>query len=206
MYTTQYHRLPVPAAVFLTVLLCSQSVAASDVLIGFDFEDESGVFENIADISASGLDTSGWQVQTGTLLDFGGNPGRALAARNFVDGNVLVLEVGIAPGLEVHLDRVAFDHFGSSSGPSLWGLRINGVDILGGDVPASFEHIDGALSEDLLSGLLRVEIWGSGASSNNGTYRVDNFELAGVATPVPVMPAIFLFGSALGMVPLFRAR
>lgn len=179
---------------------------ASSVLTSFDFDTETGGFMNGPDVVAAGLVVPGWYAATGSVSDFGGVEGRALAARNFAAGNALVLDLTIAPGFSVDLSAVAFDHVASSSGPTQWTLHIAGTDIFGGSTPSSFERVDDTFDLGPLSGALRIELRGLGASSNNGTYRVDNFALSGSVSPVPVPGAIVLAASAAGFLPLARRR
>jgi hypothetical protein len=206
MYTKQYSRLFPRAALCLAILICSQSVPASSVLVSFDFDNEIGGYDDVPAFIADGLSTSGWQPEKGTISGFGGNPGRALATRNYVEGNTLVLELALAGGLRVDLDGIAFDHLASSSGPSNWGIRINDVEIVGGANASTFTHVNSTLAVANLADVIRVELWGTGATSNNGTYRLDNFELTGSVAPVPVVPAFVLLGSVLGLLPLARKR
>ncbi len=194
------------AAVCGICLGVAHTAIASSVLTSFDFDSDSGGFTNGPDVVSDGLVVPGWYAATGSVSDFSGVAGRALAARNFSSGNALVLEITIAPGFVVDVSGVAFDHLASASGPSLWTLHIAGADIVDGTTPSDFEHIEHAFGLGPISDTLRVELRGSGASSNNGTYRIDNFELRGSLTPVPLPPAIVLIGTVAGLLPLTRRR
>lgn len=184
----------------------AQTATASSVLTSFDFDGETGDFTNGPDVVAAGLVVPGWYAATGSVSDFGGVEGRALAARNFAAGNALVLDVTIAPGFSVDLSAVGFDHVASASGPTQWTLHIAGADILGGSTPSSFERVDDMFDLGPLSGNLRIELRGLGASSNSGTYRVDNFSLSGSVSPVPLPGAIILAASVAGLLPLARRQ
>ena len=184
----------------------AQSAIADSVLTGFDFDDESGGFTNGPDLSDAALGVPGWYALTGTVSDFGGVTGRALAARNFAAGNALVLDIAIAPGFAVDLSGVAFDHVASASGPTQWTLHIAGTDVLAGTTPATFEHVDDTFALGPISGALRIELRGLGASSNSGTYRIDNFELRGSVAPVPLPATIVFVGSVAGLLPFARRR
>lgn len=194
------------AAVCGICLGIAQTAVADSVLTSFAFDDETGDFTNMADIVAAGLDVSAWYTATGSVADFAGVEGRALAARNFASGNALVLDITVAHGFSLDLGAVAFDHVASASGPTQWMLHIDGADILGGATPSSFERIDDTFALGPFSGALRIELRGLGASSNSGTYRVDNFTLSGNVAPVPLPGALVLAASAAGLLPLVGRR
>lgn len=138
-----------------------------------------------------------WFDAQGSLTSFGGNPGRALAARTFLDGNALILVVNVLAGFSIDLDSYTFDHQASASGPMNWDLKINGVPITSGPTTTSFTGVSGELSLHGITDPIIVELFGSGAPSNSGTYRLDNFALTGSVTTVPLAPGIVLLGSGL---------
>ncbi|MGR9089223.1 MAG: hypothetical protein ACU85U_01435 [Gammaproteobacteria bacterium] len=184
----------------------AQTAIASSVLTHFDFDTEPGGFTNGPDVVATGLVVPGWYAVTGTVSDFSGVQGRALAARNFSAGNALVLDITIAPGLVVNPSGVAFDHVASASGPTRWTLHIAGTDVIEGTTPPAFERVDGTFALGPISDALRIELRGLGASSNIGTYRIDNFELRGSIRPVPLPATIVFLGSVAGLLPFTRRR
>lgn len=206
MVTGIFPRKILRAAVCGICLGVVQTALASSVLTSFDFDDDSGGFRNGPDLVAVGLTVPGWYAATGSVADFGGVEGRALAARNFAAGNALVLDIGIAPGFSVDLSTVAFDHLASASGPTGWALHVSGAEIVAGSTPSSFERFEEVLDLTGLSGTVRIELRGAGASSNNGTYRVDNFVLGGAVSAVPLPGALVLAASAAGLLPLVGGR
>ncbi|TDJ61474.1 MAG: hypothetical protein E2O36_06245 [Proteobacteria bacterium] len=197
MYTTKFDCHTVRSAVFLSALLCAKLAPASTLVIGYDFEDALGIFENSPASAVAGIEALPWFDQHDSLTNFTGNPGRAIAARSFLDSNTLTLVVNVASGFRATLDGYSFDHLASSSGPATWALTINAVPIASGATPSSFATISGILSLDNITDQLTVELSGFDATSNSGTYRMDNFFLTGTVTPIPIVPAFLLFGSAL---------
>ena len=183
----------------ITTTYCNITLA-STTIVGYDFEDLSGAFENAPEISISTVEPTPWFDLRGSLTDFTGNPGRALAARTFLDGNTMMLVLNVLPGFSAQLDGYSFDHLASASGPMNWELEINTTPIASGATSTSFTNVSGALSLTDITDSITVELFGSAASSNSGTYRLDNFVLSGTVTPVPLAPSILLFGSALAFV------
>lgn len=206
MFTGILPRKELHAAVCGICLGFAQSATASSVLTSFDFDADAGGFTNGPDVVAAGLGVPGWYAATGSVADFAGVTGRALAARNFAAGNAFVLEITVGSGFIARIDGVAFDHVASASGPTQWTLRIDGTDVGGGATPATFERFDDTFALGPLSGALRIELRGLGASSNNGTYRLDNFTLSGSVAPVPLAPALVFAGSVAALLPFARRR
>lgn len=198
MYTKQVKYSRILAMLSLTILYFSQSSQAS--VLSFNFEDAAGDFETSADTFDPGIVATEWLTQQGSVLDFTGDPGRALGARTFANGNALQLRLVVADGLALSIDSFAFDHFASSTGPQAWQLRINGDELASGAAPASFASANGDLMLDNLVGEISLAIVGTQASSNGGTYRIDNFVLNGVLTPVPLPPSVALLAIALGFI------
>ena len=200
MYTDYFNsRKTLAAFCFATVTYCNTTLA-STTIVGYDFEDPTGSFENVPETSIFGLDPEPWFDVQGSLTDFTGNPGRALAARTFLDGNAMVLVVNVLPGFSAMVDGYSFDHLASASGPMNWQLKINDLPIADGVTSTSFSSVNGGLSLPDINDSIIVELFGSAASSNSGTYRLDNFVLSGTVTPVPLAPSIVLFSSALAFV------
>lgn len=206
MYTNRFAFRDGHAAVFFTALCCSTMAPASDVVVGYDFDDAAGAFEEAPDAVVSTLAALPWFDARGSLTNFAGNPGRALAAKTFLAGNALTLILNVAPGFTADLDGYSFDHMASSSGPSDWEFEINGAAVAAGTTSTSFVTETGALSMSGIAGTIVVDLAGFGATSNSGTYRLDNFVLTGEVTPVPIVPGIILLGSALAFVPLRSRR
>ena len=165
------------AVVYATFPTCSP---ASTDIVSFDFDDSNGSFENAPEILNFGLATLPWAVQRGTLTDFSGSPssGRAIGARSFVDGNSLIFELIVEHGFSASIDGYAYS---------------------GGGLSGNYDLVNGALSLEDLTGSVFIAVAGSAASSNSGTYRLDNFVLTGTVSSVPLAPSLLLFGSGLSL-------
>ena len=197
MYTKRFKSRYTTSAFFLATIAYCNITAASTTIVSYDFEDTAGSFENAAETSISEVEPSPWIDVHGSLTSFGGNPGRALAARTFLDGNTLILVMNVLTGFSIDLDGYSFDHQASASGPTSWDLKINGVPINSGATTTSFTNVSGGLALHDLTDPIVVELFGFAASSNSGTYRLDNFVLTGSVTPILIVPGIVLFGSGL---------
>ncbi len=197
MYTSYINSRFTRSAIFLAITTYCNITAASTTIVSYDFEDATGLFENAAETLTSEVDPLPWFDMQGSLTSFSGNPGRAIAARTFLDSNALILIVNVLPGFSIDLDGYSFDHQASASGPMSWDLRIDGVAVNSGTTPTSFTGVSGVLSLDDLTDPIIVELFGFAASSNSGTYRLDNFALTGSVTPIPLVPTVVFFGSGL---------
>ena len=197
MYTNHFRSRNIQSAIFIAAITFSNITQASTTIVSYDFEDAAGLFENAPATSIPEVEPLQWFDARDSLTNFSGNPGKALAARTFLDGNTLTLVVNVVPGFSVQLDGYSFDHLASASGPMNWDLKINAIPIAGGTTSTSFTTVGGALSSDGFTNSITVELSGFAASSNSGTYRLDNFALSGSVTPVPLAPGFVLFGSGL---------
>ena len=197
MYTNYFASVNIRSAIILATFFYCNTLLASTTIVSYDFEDVAGSFENAPETSLPEVDPLPWFDVLGTLTNFTGNPGRALAARSFLDSNSILLVVNLLPGFSAHLDGYSFDHLASSSGPVNWDLKINDIPVASGLTSTSFSGASGELFLDDITGSFTVALSGSAATSNSGTYRLDNFVLSGTVTPVPLAPGIVLFGSAL---------
>ena len=197
MYTKYFRSCNIQSAIFIVIIAHCNPNHASTTLVSYDFEDAAGSFENEAESSVPALEPSAWFDAQGSLTSFSGNPGKALAARSFLDGNSLTLVMNVLPGFTIHLDNYSFDHQASASGPMHWALNINGSPITGGTISTSFTNVNGALPLGGFRDSITVKLFGSAAPSNSGTYRLDNFHLNGSVTSVPLAPGIVLLGSGL---------
>ena len=199
MYTKQFYLFPVYSAILIAAIAYTNLALASTAIVTYDFEDSAGAFENAPAILLPGIGALPWSDLRGSLSNFSGNPGRAIAARTFLDGNTLVLTLNVAPGFSADVDGFSFDHLASASGPANWDLKINTTPIASGETSTTFETISGLLNLENITDTITVALSGFGATSNSGTYRLDNFVLSGAITPVPIAPAIVLLGSALAL-------
>ena len=109
-------------------------------------------------------------------------------------------------GMAVDVDGIAFDHVASASGPSAFRVLLGGFVIASGSAPSSFDTVTNDVTLTDLTGAVTLAFEGTGASSNAGTYRLDNVVLSGRLRVVPIAPAGLLLAPALGIVSLARRR
>lgn len=172
--------------------------APADTLLGFDFEDIDGAFELTPETAAPGIVSTEWFDLDDTLTDYTGNPGRALGARGFDDGNAFILIVEIAPGTRLELAEFAFDQRASGSGASAVDLIVDDLPMTSAATTTEFTRISSDLTGTVLTDIAFIEIAGTGATSGAGTFRLDNVTLTGIATPVPLPAPVGAFTAALG--------
>ena len=179
-----------------TLYLLSQASCAADIVV-FDFEDAGGKFELTAEAIAPQLSASPWSDADGTLTSFSGNPGLALAARSWDDGNSLHFVLSTVPDQALHLDGFSFDQRASSSGATSWSLLVAGLEVATGSTAPNFTTESSAFSTGPLSGDIAIALFGSGASGSSGTWRIDNFTLSGGVTTVPLPGSLVLMLSTI---------
>ncbi len=206
MYTT--HPPRAAARIFVAALFLVSSTSFATPIVVFDFDGPGGGFENAPELAAAGITINPWSDLDGTLTNFTGNPGRAVAARDWHDGNELGFAIQVLPGFALTLDGFAFDQRASSSGPLDWQLSIGGIPLTGGLTSLGFTSLAEPLSLSGLSGLIPVALFGSGASSASGTWRIDNFSLTGqlqtLSTPVPEPQSWLLLLGGLALLFSYR--
>jgi hypothetical protein len=195
-------------AVFSILLALSHTLAAparAATLAAYDFDAGDGSFTQAPSALAPDLLVAPWQDLDGSLTSFTGAPGRALGARDFDDGNSLLWTVRAVTGRLLHLDGLRFDQQASATGPKFWALRVNGETLASGATTTTFATVRVPLA---LPGQERLDIAldGFDASSTLGTWRIDNVELLGATTPVPVPPALSLLASGVVLLASRRAR
>jgi len=171
-------------------------------LVAYSFDSATNTFANAPASLAPGISAEAWLDADATLTSFAGNPGRALGARSFHDANRLVLTLAASTPMAPTLLR--FEQQASSSGPRQWSVFLNGSLLASGAPTTSFGTVEIPL---LLAPvrLLELALEGTGASSSQGTWRIDNLRLEGSlqASPVPLpAPALLL----LGGLPLLARR
>lgn len=190
----EQHRLRLLAATFSLAFSLSpltSPTAHAATLAAYDFDAADGSFEAVAQILAAPLTASPWSDVDGTLTNFTGNPVRAIGARSFDDGNSLRLTLSASGGKQIVLDALRFDQLASASGPRNWVARVNDQIIGSGTTTTAFSSIELPLSA-LAGTLFEFSLEGSGATSGQGTWRVDNFLLTGsVASSAVPLPAAF---------------
>ena len=174
-------------------------------LAAYDFDAADGSFTQIPATLAPDLVATSWRDIDGSLTNFSGAPGRALGARSFDNGNSLLWSVRAVTGRQLRLDGLAFDQQASSTGPKFWALRVNGDTVASGATTTTFTSVRVLLALPALD-QIDIALDGFDASSALGTWRIDNFELLGATTPVPVPPALPLLASGLVLLAARRAR
>lgn len=180
------------AACMLTtgVLFLAPTQAAT--LASWDFDAPDGSFSSEVDTLAPGASVGAWSDLDGTLTSFNGTSGRAIGARSFDNGNSL--RVTVNAGGAFGLEELRFEHQASASGPKTWTVRLNGNVVASGDATSTLSAVVVPLA--LSASLFELSFDGVGASSGQGTWRLDNVSLAGTS-PVPVPAALPLFAAAL---------
>ncbi len=193
----------------LTAALCAGFLphAHGATLLAYGFETTGNAFSNAPTELAPGVSAGAWLDTDATLTSFTGNPGRALGAKSFHDGNRLLLAVTAGDLLAPTVLR--FDQQASATGPRRWSVFVNGVLAANGTPTTSFGAVEIMLK---LAPTKRLEfaLEGTGASSSQGTWRIDNLRLEGsllpVPAPVPLPAAAALLLTALPLLPRRKRR
>jgi len=203
MPRTPIARLPLAAAVVLSL---TGTTAHAETLLAFDFDTPDGAFDITPETASTAIIGTTWLDIDATLTDYTGNPGRALGARGFDDGNAFVLVVEIAPGAVLTLESLTFDQRASASGATALEVLLDDVSLSSNMTTTDYDTVAVDLAPRAITDIAFLEIAGSGASSAAGTFRIDNFALTGTVVPAPVpLPApAAAFAVALGS--LSRAR
>ncbi|RME32394.1 MAG: hypothetical protein D6786_10640 [Gammaproteobacteria bacterium] len=204
---------------FLFHLLLATAAGAQTTrtLLRYDFQAEIGgnlLFENAPELIEPGLSAGGWLLRDGSL-DFSAGPGGsatdlAMLARSWgaggTPGNRFSLELTIAPGRSLQLEGYSFSEQASGSGPSGWSLEIDGTPLASGPTATSFTTRAGALSLAPLQGTVLVTLAAQGASSDSGSWRIDEFTLDGNLSTVPLPASLTLLACALPLLGRRRQR
>ena len=172
-------------------------------LLRYDFQALNGgtvQFENLPEQIDPALSAGGWQLRDGSL-DSAAGPGGAtdlaMLGRSWggggSPGNRFTLEITVAPGQALQLDGYSFTERASGSGPTGWSLEIDGATVAGGATASGFTTRSGPLSTGPLQGTLLLALLADGATSDSGSWRIDDFSLSGslIAVPLP-FPLLFL--------------
>jgi len=197
---------PATKAGMLIVVLTACEAAPGAAVVTSDFDTVSGGFENAVEVYVPHISATPWTGSDGSLTNFTGNPGRALGATGWHDGNAFSFSLTVEPGFALDLTGFSFDERASSAGPRSWGLSIAGQPLASGDTNTgtSFVTRAGPLNLAGLGGTVAVVLQGSVASSAAGTWRIDNVAFEGQVTPIP-LPAPFGLLAA-GCVALVASR
>lgn len=128
----------------------------------------------------SNLSNSSWSNSTGVWTSFAGATGQAISLSNSSGTPTITLTFDVNPGCS--LDITAFDFWRqrSATGAQNWSMTINGTGVGSGTVPTTGAMIGSTPVSGMtgLTGTVTIVISLSGASGS-GTFRLDNFTLAG---------------------------
>jgi hypothetical protein len=190
----------------LSVLIGISPVSSSHaaILAAFDFDGPGGSFDAHADTLHPAIVAAGFSDLAGTLTDFAGVTGRALAASAFNNGNAITLTLVSDPGQLVVVERVRFALRVSASGPTVWQMRIGDAAPQSGPATTAFTAFDLEFPAASGNGGLAIVLSGLGATATSGTLRLDNVVVEGLVSAVPLPPAFVLAGVPLAA--LFSAR
>ncbi|MGH8596284.1 MAG: hypothetical protein ACREXT_06470, partial [Gammaproteobacteria bacterium] len=173
-------------------MLCAPFAEAA-VIAHFDFEDSLGNFSNLAELTPPQMTVGVWSDADGTLgSSTTGNPGFAVSATSFKEGNAYLLTLTPAAGFKLALTGFSFDHRISSTGPTNWNLQLNGLSLGTGTTSASFKTDNLAFTTSGERDPLLLRLAGGGASSNAGTWRLDNVTISGNLAAVPLPASLWL--------------
>lgn len=193
-----HHSWPFAAAHLLLIPLLyvlAANPAQAALLAEFDFEAADASFELSAQSQHPRLDEIEIFDRNGTLTDFAGNPGRALAISQFTSNNELVISFKSEAGYAVKIETLQFDLRVSASGPQDWYLS-DGQRLFSGLTATSFVSETVSLNQAGWTQQAVLTLGGNGASSSLGTLRLDNLRISGEVRAVPLPAALLLFSSA----------
>lgn len=164
----------------------------------------------VMDLNAT---ASSFNLSSGTVVFYQGNPpsGQAIGQTGWnVSDGVKWWDFTITAnaGFLLDLATLTFDDQRSGTGPVNWSVTINGVSAASGQFTHTTFSTDsitlpaGAF-QDLPSA--EIKIFGYGATSSAGTWRLDNVTLNGMVLPVPdSMPSLAGLGCVLGLLAVLR--
>lgn len=131
---------------------------------------------------------SNWQT-SGTLRNFEGLSGQAIAHNG---NHSFSFTLTVEDGWALDIGSVGFWARRSASGSPDWHMMLNGSEILldtgmaSDSIGVLYEPMMINSAESLgLTGLVHFEIITANASSSQGTFRIDNFEVYGNFTAIP---------------------
>ena len=190
VYTSRYYAADKDGIVSITNTITvtasggGSTNIGTNVLVYFDFETAAGPFESTADTVAANLTAAPVTTADGTYTNFGGNPTRAVSDTGFNNGtNYFEFGLVVATGCLMNVSGYSFHDRTSGTGPTEWHLKYNGdayaTDLALGSTHASFTTNAGGLTLASLAGTNVFRVYGAGASSAGGTWRLDNFTLLG---------------------------
>ena len=191
---------PLSTRLARAVLLCGaldfQSAIAATVA-RYDFDDAGGKFANVAEDVAPHLVASPWTVVNGTLTSGTGVTGSALSARSFESQNRLSFFLTPDAGHMLTLDHISFALRVINTGPKLWRVTLNNVDIATGTTHTTFTDELVTLHAVTSTQGFELALFGNKASSSAGVLRLDNVVVDGTLSAVPIPASGYLLASAL---------
>ncbi len=208
--------MPRILALIFTLLPAAAGALTTQPLLRYDFQTVSGsdlLFENAPEQIDPGLSAGGWQLRDGSLDFAAGRDGiasdLAMLGRSWgtggTPGNRFTLELTIAPGSTLRLDGYSFSEQASGSGPSSWSLEVDGIPLASGPTAGSFTTRSGTLSTAALQGTVLLALLAGGASSDSGSWRIDEFSLNGSLSTVPLPTSLLLLACTLPLL-AWRSR
>ncbi len=174
------------SSTLLLALYAQLGTAAT--LAHFSFEDANNQFLNTPSAVSPHLTVSAFEDLDKTAGAAAGNPGQALSARSFHDGNTFGLRLTPEAGYGVTVTGITFDLRASSTGPSQWALSVGDVAVANGVTAASFTTHVTSFASAVFTQEFSLALTGTGASSSLGTLRLDNVQILGNIGPVSAVP------------------
>jgi hypothetical protein len=193
----------------ISILVTAAIPAFGDTIANWTFDSDSPTATSV-DPNAT---ASSFTLSSGSVTYYKGNPstGQAIGGKgwNVSDGNMWwEFTVTADAGDVLNFKSLTFDDRASGTGPTDWSVTING------DPAGSSQSTHGSFSTDTadlsaaeFQGLTsaEVKIFGFGATSSKGTWRLDNVSLNRKTRPVPVsLPVGFGAGALLTVLALSR--
>ena len=198
---------PAVRRLMLLLLAALPLPVTASTVVQFDFDDGADGFLNAPALTAPHLTAGEWSDTDKSLDSTIGNPGKAVIATKFDNGNTLGFKLSVADGFQLSLDGYGFDQRASATGPTAWSLSIDKTPVAtGATVFDNFATSSGALTIGGLRGDVAIDLYADGAGTSQGTWRIDNFQLQGEVTPLaaPLPASLVLLASALLWLPRWR--
>ena len=193
VYTTTIYAVDNDGADMETILITvvpRPDGGGTKVLVYYDFDNGGATLVKTPEFVAPRLSASTAEAVAGFVTNYAGNPstGRALGGTGWTGtGSHVTFTVSVSNGFEATLTGMRFDDQKSSSGPTNWLLRHSGdaygLALGNGTTHTSFATNELGFMLGPLTGSVTFRIHGEGASTNSGTWRVDNLRLLGFVNP-----------------------
>ena len=160
------------------------------MLVYYDFDNGGATLVKTPEFVAPHLSATTAEAVAGFVTNYAGNPstGRALGGTGWTGtGSHVTFTVSVSNGYEATLTGMRFDDQRSASGPTNWLIRHSGdaygLALGNGTTHTSFATNELGFMLGPLTGSVTFRIHGEGASTNSGTWRVDNVRLLGFVNP-----------------------